>query len=288
MQNYLRKYFRLSFILLVSLFSMNCQTQSSVTPDVESPSNDKESNVKKLKVNLLLLEEKIDEMGRQIASLNSTIENQTSTISTLEEKLNAPNDVNTSGLDDSMLKLQNKVKILEDRAFYTDSLYFEIVNDLVMIENKIVSLTTSYREMSDLKIKGHIQEIPPISKEEYKAKYIEALSLYQNGEWTKSLEGFSYLITVDRTSDLADNCQYWIGEIYYAMKDFRRSVQEFENVFSFPASNKADHAQYKLGLCYINLGNTDKAKDEFKKLLDYYPNSEYYKKSKQYYNQYNN
>jgi len=267
---------------------MNCQTQSSVTPDVESPSNDKESNVKKLKVNLLLLEEKIDEMGRQIASLNSTIENQTSTISTLEEKLNAPNDVNTSGLDDSMLKLQNKVKILEDRAFYTDSLYFEIVNDLVMIENKIVSLTTSYREMSDLKIKGHIQEIPPISKEEYKAKYIEALSLYQNGEWTKSLEGFSYLITVDRTSDLADNCQYWIGEIYYAMKDFRRSVQEFENVFSFPASNKADHAQYKLGLCYINLGNTDKAKDEFKKLLDYYPNSEYYKKSKQYYNQYNN
>jgi TolA-binding protein len=267
---------------------MNCHSKSSTSPDIATTNSESDSKVKKLKVNLLLLDEKIEKLENQITNLNTTIDNQSGTISTLEEKLTTSDDVETSVIDETMLKLQNKVKILEDRAFYTDSLYFEIVNDLVMIENKIVSLTTSYREMSDLKIKGHIQEIPPISKEEYKAKYIEALSQYQNGEWTKSLGSFSYLITVDRTNDLADNCQYWIGEVYYAMKDFRRSIKEFENVFSFPASNKADHAQYKLGLCYINISNEEKAKEEFKKLIDYYPNSEYYKKAKQYYNQYNN
>ena len=32
----------------------------------------------------------------------------------------------------TMIRLKNKVKILEDRAFYTDSLYFEIINDLVI------------------------------------------------------------------------------------------------------------------------------------------------------------
>ena len=29
--------------------------------------------------------------------------------------------------------MKNKFEVLEDRAFYTDSVYFEIVNELVMI-----------------------------------------------------------------------------------------------------------------------------------------------------------
>ena len=79
--------------------------------------------------------------------------------------------------------------------------------------------------------------------------------------------------------------QYWVGEVYYSLKNYKRSINEFENVFSFPGTNKADDAQYKLGLCYINIGNKVKAAEEFKRLVEYYPNSEYFKKSQQYINQ---
>ena len=34
-------------------------------------------------------------------------------------------------------RMQQKIAILEDRTFYTDSLYFEIMTDMVMIENII-------------------------------------------------------------------------------------------------------------------------------------------------------
>ena len=186
----------------------------------------------------------------------------------------------------TLIKIQKKIQILEDRTFYTDSLYFEIVNDLVMIENKFTSLISSYKEMNEITGKRKTRIIPKITDAEYQAKYIESLSNYQNGEWNLSLDGFKFLIQADSNHDLADNCQYWIGEIYYSQKDFRRSIKEFEKVFTFPGTNKSDDAQFKLGLCYVNIGQIDKAKQEFENLLEFYPNSEYYKKGQDYLRQY--
>ncbi len=186
----------------------------------------------------------------------------------------------------TLIKIQNKINILEDRTFYTDSLYFEIVNDLVMIENKIESLISSYKEMTEISGKKKTRVIPKITDEEYQAKYIEALSNYQNAEWNLSLDGFKFLIQADSNHDLADNCQYWIGEVYYSLKDFKRSINEFEKVFSFPGTNKSDDAQFKLGLCYVNIGQLDKAKQEFESLVEFFPNSEYYKRSQEYLQKY--
>jgi len=186
----------------------------------------------------------------------------------------------------TLIKVQNKIHILEDRTFYTDSLYFEIVNDLVMIEDKIESLISSYREMTEISGKKKTRVIPKITDEEYQAKYIEALSNYQNAEWNLSLDGFKFLIQADSNHDLSDNCQYWIGEVYYSLKDFKRSIKEFEKVFTFPGTNKSDDAQFKLGLCYVNIEQLDKAKEEFERLLEFYPNSEYYKRSQEYLQKY--
>ena len=189
-------------------------------------------------------------------------------------------------MTNAMIKVQNKIHILEDRTFYTDSLYFEIVNEMVLIENEITSLIASFQEMSEISGKKKTRVVPKITNEEYQAKYIEALSNYQNGEWNTSLDGFKFLIQSDSNHELADNCQYWIGEVYYSLKDFRRSIKEFEKVFTFAGTNKADDAQFKLGLCYINIGELDKAKIEFENLLELYPNSEYFSRSQELFKQY--
>ena len=103
----------------------------------------------------------------------------------------------------------------------------------------------------------------------------------QNAEWNLSIDGFRFLIQSDSNHDLADNCQYWIGEVYYSLKEYNRSIKEFEKVFTFPGTNKGDDAQFKLGLCYVNIGQIENAKKEFKNLLEFYPNSEYYKRSQE-------
>jgi len=260
--------------------------------------------------------------NEEIETIKKELQFQTSKIKEIEQKLNTyqtkiidqssvidKNDVNNNELLklkhelklildkfqtesieqnylDNLNKIQKKIQILEDRTFFTDSLYFEIVTDMVMIENKISSLLLSFKEMNDLSMNKITKVIPKITDEEYTAKYIESLSYYQNAEWEKSLNGFNYLIQVDNNHDLADNCQYWIGEVYYALSDYRRSIREFKKVLSFPGTNKADDSQFKLGLCYMNLSQTDKAIQEFNKLMEYYPNSEYYKRAQNYLQQY--
>ena len=300
-------YSKTFFLSLILIFS-NCagsKASSKVDPFKESARPNSEDysqenlDSKKLNVYLKQQKDKISDLVSSIDSLNNTLAIQNdkyvSVRNSLDSLKNDFTNQNAVEEDDTqvdvintMIRMRNKVKILEDRAFYTDSLYFEIVNDLVQIENKIVSLTTSYKEMIQLKTSGSIKELPSISDEEYTARYIESLSFYQNGEWNKSLDGFTYLIAVNSSHDLADNCQYWVGEVYYGLKDYRRSISEFEKVFSFPGTNKADDAQYKLGLCFLNINNKTRALEEFTKVTDYYSNSEYYKKAKQYIKQLQN
>ena len=74
-----------------------------------------------------------------------------------------------------MNTLQKKINVLEDNVSYIDSTNFEILAQLVMIENKIITLTSSFTEMYSLKTgtssPGHPQKISPA---EYKKKYNKA------------------------------------------------------------------------------------------------------------------
>jgi len=178
--------------------------------------------------------------------------------------------------------LQNKIRILEDKAAYTDSTNFEILAQLVMVENKIVTLTNSFTEMYNLKSgKEEISSTAKISPVEYKRRYLESLSNYQNGNYEAAIKGFSELVVSDPMHELADNSQYWLAECYYSQKNFKRSILEFEKVFTFPGTDKDDDAQLKLGLAYQSMGNFEKAREEYQRLIDYFPGSEYYTKAKE-------
>jgi len=181
--------------------------------------------------------------------------------------------------------IQNKIKILEDKASYSDSTNFEILAQLIMIENKIVTLTRSFNEQYDLRTDKTIIEQAHLSSEEFKRRYIRSLGLYQDGKYQDAIENFSDLVINSPDYPLADNCQYWLGESYYSLKNYKRALLEFQKVFEFTDSDKWDDAQLKMGICYKNMGDARRAKEEFKKLLDYYPGSEYYRKANQYLNQ---
>ena len=60
---------------------------------------------------------------------------------------------------------------------------------------------------------------------------------------------------------------------------FVESINEFSKVFEFADSNKLDDAQYKIILCYINLGDYILAEESLNKLKNNFPNSEYIDKA---------
>lgn len=179
-------------------------------------------------------------------------------------------------------RFDNKLKILEDRTTYSDSLYFEIQAEFESLLARISLLENDLSRVSAEASIPAVSAVKVYNDDDYRSAYIEALAQYQNGNYASALKNFSKLISSDRKHDLADNCQYWVGEINYARKDYRQAIDAFERVFDYPETNKADHAQFKLGLCYLNIGETQKAKAAFVTHITNYPNSELYSRSKEY------
>jgi TolA-binding protein len=65
------------------------------------------------------------------------------------------------------------------------------------------------------------------------------------------------------------------------MKNYKRAVIEFEKVFTFAGTDKDDDAQLKLGHCHRSMGNIDKALEEYQRLIDYFPGSEFFEKARE-------
>jgi len=176
--------------------------------------------------------------------------------------------------------LSNKISTLENQSRYMDSTALEIFNKLVLVENKIVTLANSYNEMAKLKSGEPISSEPRYNSAEYKKTYMESLGHFQNQNFREAIAGFEKLVSSDATNDLADNSQYWLAECFYSQKDFKRAIIEFEKVFTYAGTDKDDDAQLKIGLSYQSIGNVNKAREEFQRLVDYFPGSEFYPKAK--------
>ena len=220
----------------------------------------------------------IDSLDIQIRMLLPELQNA------LKANLNAKEQTDSVAilLINRINTIQNKMRLIEDKIAYVDSVNFEILAQLVMVENKIVTLTNSFSEMYELKSNKMNSNISSmITPADYKKRYIDALSSYQNGEFEKAVTGFAGLVMGDPTNDLADNSQYWLAECYYTMKNYKRAVIEFEKVFTFPSTDKDDDAQLKLGHCHRSMGNINKAREEYQRLIDYFPGSEFYEKARE-------
>ena len=116
---------------------------------------------------------------------------------------------------------------------------------------------------------------PSSTMSRYNSQYSEARMMFENSKYDDAIKIFEMLLEENRSDALADNCQYWIGESYFAKKDYKQAIIAFEKVFNFLNSNKDADAQFKLGYSYFQMGSMEEAKREFMKLKSNYPKSDY-------------
>ncbi len=115
----------------------------------------------------------------------------------------------------------------------------------------------------------------------YNDLYQSALDDVYARRHQQAIGKFQQLLKMDDNDNLADNCQYWIGESFYALGNYELAIVEFERVFAFDDNNKADDAQFMIGIAYIKLGNQRHAELELKNLLSFYQDSEYISRAEQ-------
>ena len=104
--------------------------------------------------------------------------------------------------------------------------------------------------------------------------YDRIMEEFKHRDYEAAMAGFRLFIELHGQSSLAANAQYWIGECQYRMGRYRDALKSFYDVVSnYPLSPKLPASTLKLGQTYTKLGDSEKARLMFDRVVDQYPDS---------------
>ena len=105
--------------------------------------------------------------------------------------------------------------------------------------------------------------------------YRAAVELVKAGKHEEAVTALRTFLKSYPRHDYADNAQYWLGEAYYAQKDYPHALAEFRaTIETYPRGNKVPDALLKVGYCYQALGQADKARAVLEQVVNLYPKTE--------------
>lgn len=212
-------------------------------------------------VNAKSAEERIADLENRVTSIqqtyltnNTDIARSISRSETIQQEFEAVKGVvetNSHLLEAQRQELQKMIRELEHR--------------IQAIEDKM--------QIFQMQINNSIGKINPAAAEEGKL-YQSGLDKAEKGEYLNAAADFQTFLKKYPKSTFVPTAQYWIGECFYSMKDFKRAIKEYQ-VFiqAYPRSEKVASALYKQGNSFYELGMVEESKPFFEKVIKEHPNS---------------
>jgi tol-pal system protein YbgF len=102
--------------------------------------------------------------------------------------------------------------------------------------------------------------------------YHDAFKKLQDGDYAGAERGFKAFLQSHPKHTLAGNAQYWLGETYYARRDYQNAMGAFAEGFkTYKTSPKGPDNLLKLGITLAALGRKSDACAVFAKFNQDYP-----------------
>jgi tol-pal system protein YbgF len=99
-----------------------------------------------------------------------------------------------------------------------------------------------------------------------------AYSDYSHGNYALAISEFQQYVETYPDSEMADNAEYWIGEILYAQKRYEDAIEVFSHEYNIsPRGDKVAIALYKRALALAEMGRRDEAVAQLNALVKAYP-----------------
>jgi len=224
------------------------QDIASLKSDFSYLQAEKEEIIKKLTILEKRLEGDLTQFQRTQADMGLKIEEVTTEIQILNEKLDDTN-FRISSLSQQLAGL----RLMERQSPY----------DRQQPERQ--------PEVEADTEEGAYTVLRPATPEEL---YNTARADFLKGNYELAIEGFKQYIQVYPDSELADNTQYWIGECYYSQQKFSQAVQEFDKVINkYPTGDKVVSAHLKKAFAYFELNQIARGVIQLQQLIQEFPNS---------------
>lgn len=103
--------------------------------------------------------------------------------------------------------------------------------------------------------------------------YNGGLGMFRKKDYDGTINTMKALLDGGISENLVDNCHYWMGESYYAKRQYSEALTHFQKVFDFKKSEKKADAQFMIAQSYERMGNKAKAKEAYEKVVKDFPTS---------------
>ena len=118
---------------------------------------------------------------------------------------------------------------------------------------------------------GAIATAPTVLEGEQEA-YQEAFNLLRELRYDKATVAFRDFLKKYPDGRYAHIAQYWLGEASYAQGDFKQAIQDYKKLIdNYPNSPKLAEAMLKIGYSEYELKNTQAAQASLERLIQTYP-----------------
>lgn len=155
-------------------------------------------------------------------------------------------------------------------------------NSLLRLKN--LETYTGYEPSSDAAgpKPGKAETVPgklavPVSSEVKKDDvilYEKAREALKKNQLKTARELFTRLMIEFPASNRADNAQFGVGESYYKGKMYKKAILAYQKVIeTFPKGNKVPDAYFKQGLAFAELGEIENARIVLEDLIRKFPES---------------
>jgi TolA-binding protein len=211
--------------------------------------------------------------------LRTQIELATKAMTTLRDSLVAFQQFAGSLLV-STRALVDKVSELETKEFITTIKQKDLEQSVAMLQSENKQITQQLTELRARVFAGNVNPQPSVFSpvrtfSSLRNEYAEGISLFQQRQYDDALTTFSGLLDKGIEDDLADNCEYWIGECRYAQHEYHKAISAFQKVLTITSSNKKVDAYFLLGKSYEQIGDFVKARWAYEELSLLYPDNEH-------------
>lgn len=118
-------------------------------------------------------------------------------------------------------------------------------------------------------------DLPAVKTQAAEEIYQQGLDAVKTGENDLAVQKFTSLMTKYPNHKLAGNAQYWMGEAYYAKKDYAKAAVSFAKGYEkYKNGSKGADNILKLGMSMKELGKKDEACTAFINLPKEFPKAE--------------
>lgn len=224
------------------------------------------------------VKDKIDQMAIRLEELKTEVTLLQRQTQTMQDTFNKT----TGELNTLIVQMSDNIAAIRRAQSSLSTNSGDAVTQVAAMSERVTATNQRMERLSEqfAQLRKLIEDIPKqptftqITPGNAEQLFAAAYSDYSRGNYDLATAEFKQYVEIYPASELADNAQYWIGEILSAQKKLPEAVAEFEKVATVsPQGDKVSVALYKRALALLELGRKDEALAQFQAIIKTYAKS---------------